>query len=241
MMGGIGHLQLLLCYNYCDDATKLIRSGEKVLKEWKLPHQVNDCHVSRRMKRCAEAVVLSSLEPYDGLNCLSGTIPILDGSVQDRRKRRGEKGLARTNSGSFSSIKINRIRKRTTLLYFTTSLRPKVLLEKVSGAIKKDLLLTPRCADQQRDATTSWSGERFRSLFRCYAIVVAREPLNGGSFHLIAGVWKTSASKHSAAKRVQDCFAEWEWTSIFASKAWSTLCRSLPLSRDFTWLPFLYL
>ncbi|MCE3217037.1 hypothetical protein HAX54_010148, partial [Datura stramonium] len=61
-----------------------------------------------------------------------------------------------------------------------------------------------------RDATYELVRDRFRSLFRCYAIVVAREPLNGGSFHLIAGVWKTSASKHSAAKRVQDCFTEWD-------------------------------
>lgn len=38
---------------------------------------------------------------------------------------------------------------------------------------------------------------------------MAREPLNGGGFHLIAGVWNTSAPKHSAAKRVQDCFVEW--------------------------------
>lgn len=38
---------------------------------------------------------------------------------------------------------------------------------------------------------------------------MAREPLNGGGFHLIAGVWNTSASKHSAAKRVQDCFVGW--------------------------------
>lgn len=79
----------------------------------------------------------------------------------------------------------------------------------VSGAIQKDLLLTLRCADQQRDATHELVRDRFRSLFRCHAIVVAREPLNGGGFHLIAGVWKTSASKHSAAKRVQDCFVEW--------------------------------
>lgn len=82
-------------------------------------------------------------------------------------------------------------------------------LEKVSGAIKKYLLLTLRCADQQRDATHELVRDRFRSLFRCHAIVVAREPLNGGGFHLIAGVWNTSASKHSAAKRVQDCFVEW--------------------------------
>ncbi|KAH0712694.1 hypothetical protein KY289_008653 [Solanum tuberosum] len=74
---------------------------------------------------------------------------------------------------------------------------------------QKDLLLTPRFADQLRDATYELVRDRFRSLFRCYAIVVAREPPNGGSFHLITGVWKTSASKHSAAKRVQDCFAEW--------------------------------
>lgn len=63
-------------------------------------------------------------------------------------------------------------------------------LEKVSASW---LLLTLRCADQQRDATHELVRDRFRSLFRCHAIVVAREPLNGGGFHLIAGVWKTSA------------------------------------------------
>lgn len=43
-------------------------------------------------------------------------------------------------------------------------------LEKVSGAIKKYLLLTLRCADQQRDATHELVRDRFRSLFRCHAI-----------------------------------------------------------------------
>ncbi|KAK6778985.1 hypothetical protein RDI58_025703 [Solanum bulbocastanum] len=31
-------------------------------------------------------------------------------------------------------------------------------------------------------------------------------------------VWKTSASKHSAAKRVQDCFAEWDGLSSYQDR-----------------------
>ena len=42
--------------------------------------------------------------------------------------------------------------------------------ERVSGEINKDLLLTLRCADQQRDATHELVRDRFRSLFRCHAI-----------------------------------------------------------------------
>lgn len=72
-------------------------------------------------------------------------------------------------------------------------------LEKVSR--QKNLPLTLRCAELQRDAS---QGQVPVTLSNC-----GGTGMNGGGFHLIAGVWKTSASKHSAAKRVQDCFVEW--------------------------------
>ncbi|KAK9169259.1 hypothetical protein Syun_001399 [Stephania yunnanensis] len=75
------------------------------------------------------------------------------------------------------------------------------------GFIKASML--PRSHFPRKHAHSALVMDRFRSLFRCHAIVVAWEPLNGGGFHLIAGVWNTSAYKHSAAKRVQDCFIEW--------------------------------
>ncbi|MCD7463066.1 hypothetical protein HAX54_049883 [Datura stramonium] len=125
--------------------------------------------------------------------------------------------------------------------YEQEEIRPKVLLEKVSGIIKKDLLLTPRCIDQQRDATYELVRDRFRSLFRCYAIMVAWEPLNGGSFHLTAGVWKTSASKQAQPRGSKIASPNGTDIDLHFVKAWSTLCRSLPLSRgDFTWLPHFF-
>ena len=55
---------------------------------------------------------------------------------------------------------------------------------------------------------TSWSGTGSGHSFDAMPLWVAGEPPNGGGFHLIAGVWNTNASKHSAAKRVQDSFVE---------------------------------
>ncbi|GFS28707.1 hypothetical protein Acr_00g0003430 [Actinidia rufa] len=76
-------------------------------------------------------------------------------------------------------------------------------------SIQKYLLLTLRCADQQRDSTHELVQGQVQLTLSMPCHSGGTGTTEWGGFHLIAGVWNTSAPKHSAAKRVQDCFVEW--------------------------------
>lgn len=78
-------------------------------------------------------------------------------------------------------------------------------MERRGTTIKKFILVTLTHADRRPTAKKELVRDRLRQLFDCRAVLVAKEPHSEGGYN-IRGVFNRNASKHTATKKIRECF-----------------------------------
>lgn len=98
-------------------------------------------------------------------------------------------------------------------------------MERRGTTIKKFILVTLTHADRRPTAKKELVRDRLRQLFDSRAVLVAKEPHSEGGYHLNAGVFNRNASKHTATKKIRECFTEWEGGALDVKfhKAWAPI------------------
>ncbi|KAK2658354.1 hypothetical protein Ddye_004887 [Dipteronia dyeriana] len=100
---------------------------------------------------------------------------------------------------------------------------------KVSRAtLRPYILLTLTHAEQEKrnSVTRKEIVERITEVFKCNAIVVAKEMHKEEGFHFHIGIESTNASRNNAARLLRNAFPEFDGAQCFAKfhKAWGTIC-----------------
>ena len=98
-----------------------------------------------------------------------------------------------------------------------------------TSTLREVILVTFTHAERSEGLTKDLISEKAQKLFLCSSVVVAQEEsleIPGPNYHL--AIRNTSASKHTAKKRIRYAFPDLDGDSINVSfpQSWATACSS---------------